>query len=101
MNTMRSVPMPPLEFQTLVSGPGSEPKFEEVGSWLCDALHQQGLLAPGTSFLDIGCGCGRLARRLLSTPIGILVVHLPTLVDADRPNIWWWAAGPIAKDTQA
>jgi SAM-dependent methyltransferase len=64
------IPMPPLEFQTLVCGPGVEPKFEEVGSWLCDALHQQGMLAPGTSFLDVGCGCGRLARQLLGTAIG-------------------------------
>jgi hypothetical protein len=42
---MSQIPMPPLEFQTLVCGPGDEPKFEEVGIWLRDALHQQGMLA--------------------------------------------------------
>lgn len=67
---MSQIPVPPLEFQRLVCGPGNEPRFEEVGSWLRDALDKEGMLAPGTSFLDVGCGCGRLARQLLGTAIG-------------------------------
>jgi hypothetical protein len=51
---MSQIPMPPLEFQALVCGPGGEPRFEEVGSWLRDALDQQGMQAPGTNFLVAG-----------------------------------------------
>lgn len=67
---MSPVPMPPIEFQTLVCGPGSEPLFVEVGGWLRDALSQQDMLGPHASVLDVGCGCGRLARALLNAPIG-------------------------------
>jgi SAM-dependent methyltransferase len=64
------IPMPPVEFQTLVCGPGDEPKFEEVGCWLRDALHQQDMLPSGVRLLDVGCGCGRLARYVTELPIG-------------------------------
>jgi ubiquinone/menaquinone biosynthesis C-methylase UbiE len=67
---MSSVPIPPVEFQTLVCGPGGEPLFEEVGCWLRDALYHQGMLQPNANLLDVGCGCGRLARALLDSPIG-------------------------------
>ena len=58
---MQQIPMPPVEFQSLVCGPGAEAGFEEVGGWVRDALAQQGMLLPGTHFLDVGCGCGRPA----------------------------------------
>ena len=67
---MSPVPMPPVEFQTLVCGPGDEPLFEEVGCWLRDALYHQGMLQSNANLLDVGCGCGRLARALLDAPIG-------------------------------
>ena len=64
------IPMPPVEFQTLVCGIGCEPQFEEVGCWLRDFLDQNGMLTSGVSLLDVGCGCGRLARNLVESPIG-------------------------------
>ena len=64
------IPMPPVEFQTLVCGTGGEPLFEEVGCWLRDVLHQQGMLTSGARLLDVGCGCGRLARYLIELSIG-------------------------------
>jgi SAM-dependent methyltransferase len=67
---MSPVPMPPIEFQTLVCGPGSEPLFGEVGCWLRDALQQQDMLGPNANVLDVGCGCERLACALLDAPIG-------------------------------
>ena len=70
---MPQIPMPPIEFQALVCGPGAEASFEVVGAWLRDALDQQAMLGPGTQFLDVGCGCGRLARQLLGTAIASYV----------------------------
>jgi SAM-dependent methyltransferase len=67
------IPMPPVEFQSLVCGPGSEHLFEAAGRGLRDLLRQHAMLTPGASVLDIGCGCGRLARYLLELPIGSYV----------------------------
>lgn len=90
---MTQIPMPPFEFQTLISGPGNEPKFEEIGSWLRDALDEQGMLAPGTSLLDVGCGCGRLARQLLRCPIGSYVGF-----DRHKGMVDWCAAEIGSRD---
>jgi hypothetical protein len=59
---MSPAPMPPIEFQTLVCGPGSESLFGEVGCWLRDALHQQDMLGPNANVLDVGCGCDGYVR---------------------------------------
>jgi SAM-dependent methyltransferase len=64
------IPMPPFEFQTLVCGPGGEPRFNEVADGLRNLLNQHGMLAKGVSILDVGCGCGRLARNIIDLPIG-------------------------------
>src|SRR5262245_29600497 len=72
-NTNRIVvdlPLPPFEFQTLVCGPGGEAHFEAVGRWLQDSLRVHGMLEEGIALLDVGCGCGRLARCLVDDPIG-------------------------------
>lgn len=66
----QAIPMPPFEFQTLVCGPGGEPRFNEVADGLRNLLNHHGMLAPGVSILDVGCGCGRLARNLIDLPIG-------------------------------
>jgi len=64
-----SIQMPPREFQTLVCGPDHTHLFDEAGRWLVEVLNHEGMLKPGSDFLDIGCGCGRVARYLLSSPI--------------------------------
>jgi ubiquinone/menaquinone biosynthesis C-methylase UbiE len=67
---MSTIPLPPFEYQTLVCGPGSEGRFEWAGWWVQNELRRLGLLAPGIAFLDVGCGCGRIARMLMGDPIG-------------------------------
>jgi SAM-dependent methyltransferase len=64
-----SIPMPPPEFQSLVCGPHDTHLFDEVSRWLVAALNHEGMIEPGSDFLDVGCGCGRVARGLLSTSI--------------------------------
>jgi SAM-dependent methyltransferase len=65
-----SIPMPPPEFQSLVCGPHDTHLFDEVSRWLVAVLNHEKMIEPGSDFLDVGCGCGRVARGLLSTPIG-------------------------------
>lgn len=67
------IPMPPLEFQALVCGPGNEQMFEPIGGRLRDRLRQHDMLTSNAGVLDIGCGCGRLARFLTGSPIGAYV----------------------------
>jgi len=53
--------------------PNLEQHFERVGRQLADALEDLKMLEPGARFLDIGCGCGRVARHLLHAPIAAYV----------------------------
>ena len=64
-----SIPLPPLEYRQLVCGPQFADTFEEVGRGLMYMLESAGLTSPQTDLLDVGCGCGRLARFLVETPI--------------------------------
>ena len=65
------IAIPPVEFRELVCGVGAADTFEAVGCQLRDFLDQLGmLLTSGVSLLDVGCGCGRLARYLTELPIG-------------------------------
>jgi SAM-dependent methyltransferase len=64
------VSLPPFEYQTLVCGPSLEPLFENVGLFLLEMLKHQGMIGAGVDVLDVGCGCGRVARFLLDEPIG-------------------------------
>lgn len=61
------IPLPPVAYQRLVCGPVPELEehFEEVGSLLAGWLVEAGLAGPGLRLLDVGCGCGRVARHLV------------------------------------
>jgi SAM-dependent methyltransferase len=68
---MSNIPMPPMEYQVLVCGSAENAQFfETVGLRLVDSLNREGMIKPGSDFLDVGCGCGRLARYLVDQPIG-------------------------------
>ena len=70
MTMSSALPFPPLDFQELVcGGPHATHLFDEVGRGLVACLEQQAMLAPGSALLDIGCGCGRVARHLLKAPL--------------------------------
>jgi ubiquinone/menaquinone biosynthesis C-methylase UbiE len=49
--------------------PDLRENFENVGRTLAGALRKLEMLEPGARLLDIGCGCGRVARQLLDSPI--------------------------------
>lgn len=55
----------------LVSGRTDNPveQFKWAGEVVLRMLDEEAMTKPGTSFLDVGCGCGRIARYLLSKPI--------------------------------
>jgi len=63
------IALPPEEFQRLVCG-AAWAQFEEHGEAIAEMMRQQGLLAEGSRLLDVGCGCGRIARWLVDDPIG-------------------------------
>lgn len=63
-----SIPFPPFSFQSLVCGPGLEEMFPSVGKTLVDMLDQYGMLGEQVDLLDVGCGCGRMARYLPGRP---------------------------------
>jgi cyclopropane fatty-acyl-phospholipid synthase-like methyltransferase len=66
-----SIPMPSDEYQQFVCGPTPEDTraFESVGRTLMTMLSQVGMLTPTTDLLDVGCGCGRLARYLTDSTL--------------------------------
>lgn len=66
-----SVPLPPREYLRLVCGdrPDLEAHFLEIGGGHIRWSKELGLLGPDVTFLDVGCGCGRMARALLEEPL--------------------------------
>jgi SAM-dependent methyltransferase len=63
--------LPPVEYMKLVCGdaPNLQELFESVGRQLAQRLDRLGMVNAGARLLDIGCGCGRVARYLLDSPI--------------------------------
>src|SRR5262249_51235198 len=58
-------------YMRLVCGdkPDFRDEFDRVGHRVARGLDSVKMLEPGARLLDIGCGCGRVARHLLGSPI--------------------------------
>ena len=87
------IPMPPEEYMALVCGDlppeDLEDRFTEIGLDMADRLRRQGMLGPDVRLLDIGCGCGRVARCLIGQP-------LASYVGFDRhPGMFSWCTENI------
>lgn len=63
--------LPPAEYMRLVCGdkPDFREEFDRAGRRLALRLESLEMLGPAARVLDIGCGCGRVARHLLDSPI--------------------------------
>ncbi len=90
-----AIPMPSYEYQQLVCGPTGTQYFEMVGRKIVTMLSQVGMLTSTTDLLDVGCGCGRVARYLTDTP-------LRSYVGFDRhPGMVQWCQEQIGtRDTR-
>ena len=62
---------PPTQYMRLVGAkePNVREDFDDVGRRLARQLSRLKMLERGERLLDIGCGCGRVARHLLDSPI--------------------------------
>ena len=68
MSASREISLPPEEYRRLVAGVAWN-EFEEHGEAIAGMMREQDLLGPGARLLDVGCGCGRIARWLVDDPI--------------------------------
>lgn len=66
-----SIPLPPDEYMDLVCGspPDVRSAFVKVGQKMAQNFRDRGFLFEGCRLLDVGCGCGRLARYLVNEPL--------------------------------
>jgi SAM-dependent methyltransferase len=77
---------PPYSLRSFVGGARD---FDRVGSALLDELWRLGLFGRGTRILDVGCGCGRIARALaLDRKLRELEIFY-TGMDIDRESVEW------------
>jgi SAM-dependent methyltransferase len=92
MSENMSVPLPPFEYMRLVCGdrPDLETHFTDMATGCVRWFKELGLLGPSVTFLDVGCGCGRMARGLLEEP-------LKAYIGFDRhPGMIEWCQREIA-----
>lgn len=70
MNTER-IALPPETYMELVCGKADNlvELFEWAGKLVVEMLEDENMTMSDTDFLDVGCGCGRVARYLLNKPI--------------------------------
>jgi SAM-dependent methyltransferase len=89
--------LPPREYMRLVSGdqPNLEEHFDNVGRQVAGGLERLEMLEPGARLLDIGCGCGRVARHLVDSPIAAYVGF-----DRHAGMIEWAQSHIGARDTR-
>ncbi len=66
---MPALPLPPPELRGLVGDTDSAEEYQGIGSAIAGMMQALGLLAPRYRILDVGCGCGRVAAQLVSSPI--------------------------------
>jgi len=64
-----TIPMPPREFQALACGPDFTHLFHDAAQWVIAALTHERMCGAGVDLLDVGCGCGRVARYLVAESI--------------------------------
>src|SRR5262245_21815205 len=91
MTIAEMLPFPHEEHMALVCGqlPMAElyTNFQSAGKNIVAALDQQGMLGEHVRLLDVGCGCGRVARYLLTQPLASYVGF-----DRHRGMINWCVA---------
>lgn len=83
MDATLSIPVPPIEYIHLV-GSLTESDFHAAAKGVADMVRQHAPLSNKTRFLDVGCGCGRVARELTRDPIKSYKGF-----DRHRPMIEW------------
>ena len=89
--SLDTVPLPPKEYIDLVCGPFRPQQFDWAGKLVVQMLDGAGMLGAEKDLLDVGCGCGRVARYLLDRP-------LRSYMGFDRhPGMVKWAVDEITR----
>lgn len=84
----RDIPLPPLEMMREIGSP-TVSSFEEIGPGFLSSFQERARLRPDARVLEVGCGCGRIARTLTKflSPVGSYAG-----IDIMLHHIQWCAA---------